>query len=767
MAPPPKKDAFADLFQSATSTNNSSAKVNNLSMSERQKQQQQKPGIGASNSTWSNIDVLSGASSRTGSPIAALNPTKPPQSRAYSPLAPSNVSTPSSLGSSSSSSLNGIKPTKPVNDPFDIFTSNASPPLKPQNGISTNQHPQKQQQSQSVTTSSNGMSLLDDDFIDAFPVSQPPPPQQPRRQPIAQPEPEPAPRVPRHSLNTIQTESPTSKKDSVLAGLVDIGFSIEDANEAISKQGLDLQACVNYIMSKSSAPNSRTSTPGASHGASHRNANGGRPGEVYNLNDMSSDFFKTANKLLYKSKQTVMKNLESLQLSGSSANSSTSSIPEWMKNQEKYKADAVEKKYGHGEEELDYGSDSENINQEEIERFMRAQKERDRERAKTRFDNIKNKALHMSGSSQTRRIEQNRERLADTKSAINRVPTPSRSPVSAPITPRAPVKKQQPAPQKEPENVDLLGISSSSDSRPSSSLRDSTPLNQFEQVDYTTAKETAQVAFKSGNYSTALESYLICLNKLSPKHELRVIIYSNLAVVYKLVGQLKQSLDAIESALPLISVEEEVPNSKFTIDSKPVKYWYTKLIITKAEVLELMEKYESSLDHYQILIKELGVLDKKIMDGRRRVDKIVNPDNHKVKTSAPPSAPKPAPPSRPSSVAPKPEVPDIDPLVKDRIDTQIQNWAKSKQNNLRALLTNLGEVIPEKINMNPALRNLTTNELMLNKQVKIQYMKVISSIHPDKLASQCKGDKEAELVCNGVFIILNKSWDAFKEENSM
>ncbi|EGW33900.1 uncharacterized protein SPAPADRAFT_59276 [Spathaspora passalidarum NRRL Y-27907] len=192
-----------------------------------------------------------------------------------------------------------------------------------------------------------------------------------------------------------------------------------------------------------------------------------------------------------------------------------------------------------------------------------------------------------------------------------------------------------------------------------------------------------------------------------------------------------------------------------------------KLISTKAEVLELLERYESSLQLYNLLIQRLGTKDKKIMDGRRRVDKIVNPENHIKKPQ--PQRPKTGSSVPTPSATPKPvqQEEEVDTLVKDKIDTKIQAWATSKQNNLRAMLTNLDEIIPGKINMKPALRKLSLNDLMLSKQVKIQYMKVISSIHPDKLASQCKGDKETELICNGVFITLNKRWEAFRKEENI
>lgn len=791
MVPPPKKDAFADLFQLATSS--TSTKTNSLSMLERQKDLQksqslQKQQLSSSGllSTWSNIDVLSGNSSRTSSP-AQINPNS---FNTYLVLTPSQSSIPASGGSSTAS----LPRNNVVDDPFDIFGEPAVSSTKP-----------VESHSNGSSNRSNEISLLEGDFEDAFvkkqPIVEPQPqhtvaqPKLPTRQDLT---PSPVMASRQHTLDNKQRQSPVDRTDSVLAQLVDIGFQIDDATEALEKQGADLQSCVNYIISKNSAVNSRGSTP----------RNSSRNVASKGLEELSLDFLRSAGYLFNKSRQTVLKNLEQLNLSGS--NSLSPGVPEWMKNQQKYKDEATEKKFGNGE--LDYGSDSENINYDEIETFMKSQKEKDRERVKERFENIKTKALKKSSSAPSRSSdddldghygfndgtklqslnakpsqfqhkhesqEQQRQKpqprgsnSSQDPDLLNGVDTgvvPRRAP-KASVIPPVPPRAQKPEPKS--NEVDLLGLSSSDESKAVSLLRSSVPLNQFELVDYITSKTTAQNAFKSGDYGTALDSYLTCMNKLPPKHELRVIILSNLGVVYKLVGQLRQSLESIESALELISVKEEVQNVAFMIDSKPVKYWYTKLIITKAEVLELMEKYELSLQHYQILIKDLGVLDKKIMDGKRRVDKIVNPDNHKAKPATPSTTPKPrpVPASRPASAAPvvsKPEGSDVDPLVKDKIDIMIQNWAQSRNNQLRGLLTNLGEIIPSNISMKPALRSLTTNELMLPKQVKVQYLKVISSIHPDKLASQCKDNKQSELVCNGVFIILNKAWDSFKEENKM
>lgn len=233
-------------------------------------------------------------------------------------------------------------------------------------------------------------------------------------------------------------------------------------------------------------------------------------------------------------------------------------------------------------------------------------------------------------------------------------------------------------------------------------------------------------------------------------------------MVNKLLGHLRDSLTNIDEAQKLIA-PEEIISAQRTISDKPIKYWSIKLLSVKAEVLELLEKYPESLELYLMLIQKFNCNDKKFMEAKRRVDKIVNPQNYSRPKSSNSSSPAPSRSATPNT--PKPKVTkeeEIDPLFKDGINERIQKWAESKQNNLRAMLTNLNEIIPATVSMNDKSRNLTLNDLMLPKQVKIQYMKVISSIHPDKLASQ---PKELQLICTGVFIILNKAWEDFKESS--
>lgn len=728
-AMPPKKDAFADLFESASrgaSNSSLNSKLNNLSLSERQ-QLQDKPGtlysqLQSANSSWWDIDVLS--------------PSRQPS--------PAGLATQSDV----QHSMKNLD-----DDPFAIFQDQGSNTKLQSNRVPLNE-----------------ASLLDDDFTDFFqdnktsskPVddvssssqmfASPSQPQESLQRPRA--------KQPTPSGNANQPKS-TEQRDLIVAELIDIGFDIDQCNEAIDAVGLDLQKCVNYIMNKNTG------------GTSDESVLGQAPGLI-NINEIGNNLFKKANNFINFSRNAVLKNLEQLN------RPKDNNLPEWMRNQAKYKSEAIEKKYG-GE---DYGTDDENINHADIERFMKQQKDRERERF--------NRSASPSVSSKRPEFSEIPEasRHASSGPELPRRPTTDRG--STPVLPRRPprVKGETASTSKstndstiikptqllspvsantmtEPKSeasVDLLGLGSEKveSTQRTSTIRDSSQLNQFIQTDFILAKEKATSSFKSGDYTLALDAYTSCLSLLPSNHELRVVILSNLATVNKLLGHLRDSLTNVDEAQKLISSEESA-SDKYMISDKPMKYWSIKLLAVKAEVLELLEKYPESLQLYLMLIQRFNCNDKKFMDAKRRVDKIVNPQNYSKPKTSNSSSPAPTRSQTPSSSNSKViNEEEVDTLVQDSINERIQKWAQSKQNNLRAMLTNLNEIIPSTISMNDKSRNLSLNDLMLPKQVKIQYMRVISSIHPDKLASQ---PKELQLVCTGVFIILNKAWEEFKESN--
>lgn len=744
---PPKQDVFADLFAGSRRKNNET------SMSMQQRLQR---GALATPLTPTLLLLLLTSLAAKLDPfdILAID------SRNSTSNQPGNVAKSqfSAGGANSSNQKVQSGSSTSTNDLLDEFfgtTSVANVPSAPKSSNTSN------------AGTTTGL-LLDDDFTDAF-VAEPAalPSVESKSHLARDPKPSKSHGSQRNTEVRDRESSLDPRRDAVVAKLVDIGFDVDTANDAIDRKGCDLQSCVNYIMAKAAGDVEQESV------LPQRPQRGQGPDLEQWLNKgmlMGFSLFNKANK-------TIMKNIDQFVDGG---RPDQDGMPAWMKQSLKYKDHAIEKKYN----VEDYGSDLENIDEAEIQRIIREQKQRREQRRDDRSSEDLPKQTYPEKPS--RRVNENRPTqsrpaLTDAlpRRPVQLKPTSSDVLPSRPKgkpeklvssdddLPKRPSPKPKPAPATPaPQSVDLLGLLSSN--APSSSLRSNVPLNTFDETDYSTAKEAATAAYVSGDYTTALEQFQISLARLPANHERRVIIGSNLANAYKMVGNLKQSLQATEDALKLIDAEGEVyTTSNNVIAEKPIKYWYTKLVLTQAEVNELMERYENALDLYTILVSKLGVSDRKVTDGRRRVDKVVNPENYRPKpkpatTTAVPSKPKTKSSSPPVKLKPQEDQAEL----LDEIETGLDAWAQRKQNNLRGLLSNLDEVIPLQVSMNPQLRKLTLNDLMLPKQVKIQYMKVISAIHPDKLALQCKENPRAGLVCNAVFIRLNKAWEQFKiDEN--
>lgn len=662
---PPKKDVFADLFQSAAGTSL------NLSLNSDLNLLNKLPTKGTLTPVANHVSLSSNASS--GSLTAAF-------------------------------------------DEFSIFE-------KP---VSQRAPPQKV---------SPEINLLDDDFVDAFPktakleVEQPPPIPQPHplrtkgnengpRKQVPKPETPPASRNERLG------------KDTVLAELVDMGFSVKVANDAIARCGCDLQKCVNYIMS---APSSRqTPSPEKRRLESPRWAEGDIGSTFTNI---STDFLKKASLFLEKSKNTVLKNIGDMQ-------DSSGLMPAWMESQAAHK-----KRHEYD----DYGTDEENIRQAEIEKIIRAQRQRERERRRERLggDGPEKPAKVPLGESPAREnhIHSFSEPKADPKEKQVR---PSSNGLVKP-TENIPESAPTPVVPASPE-VDLLGLSKAT----------ATPLSTIQQSDYETNKARGAEAYKSGDYGTAYEAYTRCMEALPAGHEFKVVVLSNLALSLGKLGNYKLARQHCDEGLQMLSRE----GSDWVVDGKESKYWRVKFLTRKAESLEMTENYPEALACYVELVGKYGANDKRNMDAKRRIGNIVNP---------------PKPPPKPKATAR-----DVEQNLKrerelkarhrrrqqeeearadarDKVHEEVLAWSQGNEENLRNLLMALPDIFPG-FAFPFVEKRLTINDLMLTKKVKIHYLKVISLIHPDKLG---KMGTEEQVRCQEVFVVLNKAWDVFKTQNGM
>ncbi|CAH2355617.1 auxilin-like clathrin uncoating factor Swa2p [[Candida] railenensis] len=715
---PPKKDAFADLFSSA------SGSKPKASMNQQQAHRQNSPlngqngsnGIGNGGSNmWGGLDML-GSKNTSSTSITNHNSSSfstPRQSSPLPHLVPQQKQQSAAVQTKTS-------------DLWDDFLTNDRP-AAPQNA------PASRPTSHSNSVNSTSLNLLDDDFTDAY--VEVPKAAKKQQEPAVRPSSRPAndsasfasPSPQSNTSPALSKQSTSSNRDRVLAELIDIGFPVDVSNRAIDNVGPDVQKCVNFIMG----------------GGEPKTNSGSRQdtGSVspMNFEAISSDLFSKASSFLSKGRETVLKNIEQFQQP-----KGDTSRPAWMKNSERYKEWLV-----NGEEDLG-----------ERERLEKVKPSR-RTREELTTPDLPRRPTRQSSSkvsAPTSRIQ------SPIKAPTPSVSGSSRSsfnspPVSEQARPNTSNTPAITSPSPPVEEFDLLGFNEGS------SQNQNQRLDQFLQVDYDKFKKLATSSFTNGDYDVALTNYRKCLDILPSEFDERIVIFSNLAVTLTKIGNYKQARTYCESGLTMIP-DSRIADLQWKIYDKPIKTWYLKLLSRKAESLEQLELYPEALKSYLDLIK-LGMNDRKIMDGKRRVDNIVNPKKNPP-TQAP-SAPKVTRATAPSVNAKKvseqfdKQKKEEDEKFKlhDEIHGLITQWSSGKEDNLRTLLVGLPDVVPNHLNFNFINKRITINDIMLPKKVKINYMKVISSIHPDKLGNLELRDK---MICQGVFIVLNKAWDSFREK---
>lgn len=794
----PKKDVFADLFQLAAGP--SCSQGDNQSMTNLALKQPRARNQASVRPDWGNLDVLL--------PDNAAN-----VSRKTTPL----VSNPNSASLNDSLSLMGLHERQPA-----VSTKRSS-----------KARPAEQWR---------GDSLLDDEFTDLFvasvpiaasskariysshSLSQPTPTRlQPQESGLRDNSPNPhtvganltstAPKIRPGSQET-RAKSPTLygnsssrngspafsnrhqrsqngsqsvKNDELIATLVDIGLSVEDAIEAIERVGPDLQDCVNYVITKSQRCESRNT--------------GLLPG--LNVSDVSNRLFNTASRLLDKSKKQVICGIGTLQQHYLNNQTSDGTLL-WMKSQHKYKGSAIEGK--NGEQLEDYGTDDENIDAEEIQRIISAQRQRERERRRERLAAVK--PLSRSGDTNTPNLPQRpitRELMhRDCANNQKKLGTPENAPSSSFPQPQSTQSSARKTTETGAtttaitESVDLLGLQTEPHSQsnaekfkgtsasgtsdaynlPARRSRSLTPraatsetLNAFQQSDYDTAKAKGAEAFSRGDFHNALEAYTKCLNSVPEKHELRIVITANLALIAIKLGNYRLAKERCDEGLSLVGEVSAYPN--WFINDKGIKYWLFKLLMRKAKSLELIEQFPEALECYMLLISKYGVTEPKVIEAKCRISNIVNPPKlqPKRKFSAPVA------PSSTTGVqseqlnrikkqhAKEKRDEELKFQLHDQVNQKTQEWSRGNEGNIRALLISLGDVLPQRLGF-PFITSklITMNDLMLTKKVKINYMKVISCIHPDKLEHLAVEDK---MICQQVFVTLNKAWEEFKVQNQI
>ena len=358
-------------------------------------------------------------------------------------------------------------------------------------------------------------------------------------------------------------------------------------------------------------------------------------------------------------------------------------------------------------------------------------------------------------STATRRVVEEQSAQAYVSPARRKRPTPqppapessvdlfeSPAPSSGRPTPQAPPKQpsQRPSPAPLP-------------TRPKAPPRNIPAASSEALASTHRHRQKGTDSYQRGDYAAAHESFTTALSMLPDKHPINITILSNRAMTALKTGQPKDAIADADSMLEIIGPSKgegetiDVGNGEPT---KSMKDLFGKALIRKAEALEQLEKWVDAAATWKLAVQN-GHGGSTSIQGRNRCEKAAGISKPAAKPAAP-KRPTPAP-KRPSAMddltgaASGKDSAAVSRLrqanqaaeradeekfaLTEGVDARLEAWKNGKQDNLRALLGSLDTVMwPEarwkKVNM---------SELIMPNKVKIQYMKGISKVHPDKVTS--------------------------------
>ena len=258
-----------------------------------------------------------------------------------------------------------------------------------------------------------------------------------------------------------------------------------------------------------------------------------------------------------------------------------------------------------------------------------------------------------------------------------------------------------------------------------------------------TAREKGNEHFKRGDYASAHQSYGTSLSHLPDTHPLNIILLTNRALTGLKTGEPKSAIVDADKVILLIGPSKGENETVTTGDDtvKPMRDYFGKALMRKAEALETMEKWIDAALVWREAV-EGGHGGATSIQGRLRAEKAANPSNPKPKPSSATTTSRNFTPSRPTAQKPAEavsrlraanaaadQVDDEKFRLGDTVDARISAWKSGKQDNLRALLGSLDNVLWE----GSGWKKVGLADLVLPSKVKVVYMKGIARVHPDKV----------------------------------
>ncbi|RAH71799.1 UBA/TS-N domain protein [Aspergillus aculeatinus CBS 121060] len=358
----------------------------------------------------------------------------------------------------------------------------------------------------------------------------------------------------------------------------------------------------------------------------------------------------------------------------------------------------------------------------------------------------------------------------------------SAAPVPAAASASAPKPKPSPSPAQ-PSRTSTP--SKPLPTRPKAPARSIPPVSPQALSSTHHQREIAADAYKRGDYGAAHEAFSAALTPLPDTHPITILIRSNRAMTALKVGEPKVAIGDADTMLELIGPMKGEGESIDLCNgeaAKPMKDFFGKALMRKAEALEQLERWTEAAQTWKLAV-ESGHGGSTSIQGRNRCEKAAGISKPAAKPAAPARRPPaPAPKKAASALADlqsssgasseavtrlraanqAAERADEEKFaLSESVDAKLAAWKGGKQDNLRALLGSLDSVLwPE-----AGWKKVNMSELIMPNKVKIQYMKGIAKVHPDKIPTDAT--TEQRMIAGAVFGALNDAWDKFKKENNL
>ena len=290
--------------------------------------------------------------------------------------------------------------------------------------------------------------------------------------------------------------------------------------------------------------------------------------------------------------------------------------------------------------------------------------------------------------------------------------------------------------------------------RPAPPPREIPPVSSIALNAANLQREAGNTHYKRGDYAAAHQSYGTALSHLPGTHPIVIVLFVNHALTSLKIGNPKTAVLDADSAMSIIGLsrgESETVDLKNGEQPKSMREFYGKALMRKAEALEQIEKWPEAAVVWREAV-EGGHGGASSIQGRIRAERAANPQTNRPQ-AAPAKMPvsaarssivkelsrRPAPVSSASSEAAisrlraanaaAEKADDEKFALADLVDARVTAWRGGKADNLRALLSSLELVLwPE-----AEWKKIGMAELVLPNKVKIQYMKGIAKVHPDKV----------------------------------